>query len=82
MHIGDNQTVVCEFPCPVCMKGIAKGTVKKSQADKDGFIDIHCDCPCEKSFDGTVVIHPAGLDVDVTIDDPRVKDSELKVYGV
>jgi hypothetical protein len=36
---------------------------------------------CGKSYDGTAIVHSAGLDIDVTIDDNQVKNSDLKVCG-
>jgi hypothetical protein len=80
-HIGNNLSVVVEFPCPVCGKGTAKGTFKKSCMDKNGYADISCGCTCGECFDGTAILHQAGLDVDITINDNRVKDSDLKIYG-
>ena len=81
IHVKNNMNVDVEFPCPECKSKKAKGTFKKSEADEDGHIDIHCDCACGcSSFLGTAIVHqPDAQDIEVTIDDPRVKDNQLNV---
>lgn len=81
-HIGNNMNVGYEFPCPNCSGDIAKGSFKKSEQGQNGHIDIRASCDnCEKCFEGTAVVHEAGLDVDVTFDIVEVKASDLKVWG-
>jgi hypothetical protein len=79
-HIGSKTGFTVEFPCPDCGTNRASGTFPIRAAHGSGNIALTCTCSCGTSFSGTALVHSAGMDIEVTIDDTRVKDSELTVF--
>jgi hypothetical protein len=93
VHIGNHKKVAIEFSCPECNSKVKSAfnpkdaqvvdphTDSESDSANTRYLPINCTCSCGKSFDGDAIIHLAGQDVDVTINDSRIADKDLTGYG-
>jgi hypothetical protein len=82
--IGNKVDFTVQFPCPCCNDGnIAEEHFKKifpkPVTDKDIIINAAYACSKGHIFYGDIIVHAAGLDVEVHIDNNKVKSDQIKV---